>query len=378
MKHIAILFLLFSLVMLVSCTDTSLSSTTTQLTTFNTTTLTTTEILTEPTTTVPSLTTKITTQLTTELPTTMLTTTEPTTFPSTEAPTTEVDNDPPLVIEMKNDSLKILQLTDLHLGNTSPTVAEQTLDLVTSLVNSDTYDLVVFTGDQTYAYTQAPYYYQQLAETMEACKTPWTFVFGNHDNAYNDYMDLINAIPNDTEYLYFKIGPELEGGGYGNFVIQFTKNNIPFYEVILMDSHTQREEFTPAEGRYDYLKAAQIEWYESKVSKSTVDNLLFMHIPLRQYFDASNYIGVFNEYICPQGVDTGMYDAILAYGKTRGLFVGHDHENDFYFTKDNILLGYGRVTGFGGYGSLERGGRVIEISNNLEIETYIILESELE
>lgn len=388
MKKLFIVVIFMLLVLLVSCNNTSITTPTSQMTTFITTSIATNEVVTQPSTSVTNLTTEFITQPVTTLPilTEVPTTLEPTTLapttlePTTLEPTTEpmVDDDPPFVIQMTNDSLKILQLTDLHLGNTSETVAMQTLDLVTRLVNSDTYDLVVITGDQTYTYTQAPYYYQKLVETMEACQTPWTFIFGNHDNAYNDYLDLINAIPDDTEYLYFKIGPELEGGGYGNFVIQFQKDNVPFYEFILMDSHAEREDFTPAEGRYDYIKKSQVDWYESKVAKSSVSNLLFMHIPLRQYYDANDYVGEFNEYICPQGRDTGMFDAILTYGKTVGVFTGHDHENDFYFMKEGIILGYGRVSGFGGYGTLERGSRVIEISSEEAINTYIILESDLD
>lgn len=389
MKKIFAAILLMSIVFIVSCTNSAITTTdsddvettSVSLTSTNTTTdvstlitrttrltseSTTVSTTTAPTTTVPTTTVPLTTEATTTIVTTTVTT-EP-----------EIDNDPPFVIQMQNESLKILQLTDLHLGNKSPTVAQQTLDLVTRLVNSDNYDIVVITGDQTYSYTQAPYYYTKLAETMEACETPWTFVFGNHDNAFNDYTELINAIPDDTEYLYFKVGPELEGGGYGNFVIQFQKNGVPFYELILMDSHAEREEFTAAEGRYDYLKESQVEWYESKVSKSVVDNLVFMHIPLRQYFDTEGYVGEFNEYICPQGVDTGLYDAFVTYGKTKGLFVGHDHKNDFYIVRDDIILGYGRVSGFGGYGDLEKGARVIEISSTKEINTFIILESDLD
>jgi hypothetical protein len=41
------------------------------------------------------------------------------------------------------------------------------------------------------------------------------------------------------------------------------------------------------------------------------------------------------------------------------------------------MLAYGRATGFGGYGDLERGGRIIEILANEDLITSIILESDV-
>lgn len=367
MKKIIMMMLFLLCVFFVSCdqitSTTSSTSTTAQqvTTTTNQVTTTTTQITTVPTTTVPV--------------TTTITTTQPTT---TEATTTIVttETEEPIRLEMTNDSLKILQLTDLHLRYSLNNEDIFTLNLVSRLVNSDTYDLVVFTGDLTLSPT-GPAYFLQLINLMESLETPWTFCFGNHEDDYNEYQEFIDVIPNDTEYLYFKVGPALEGGGYGNFVIEFTKNGVPFYDMILMDSHSERENYTPAEGKYDYIKESQVDWYNTIVSRSTVDNLVFMHIPLRQFLDTENYVGEFNEYVCPQGRDTGLFDAFVNYGKTKGLFVGHDHLNDFLLEREGIILAYGRNTGFGGYGEIERGGRVIEVSSSQEISTYLILESDL-
>jgi hypothetical protein len=46
-------------------------------------------------------------------------------------------------------------------------------------------------------------------------------------------------------------------------------------------------------------------------------------------------------------------------------------------TVDDILLGYGRITGYNAYGNLERGGRVFRVAADGTFQTYIILESEL-
>lgn len=286
-------------------------------------------------------------------------------------------DDEPFILEMKNDSLKVLQLTDLHLTYGNDDYDKKTLNLISELIASDDFDFVVITGDMSLS-PLGPYLFKKIINTMEAAKTPWSFVFGNHETDYNSYSDFLNVIPDDTEYLYFKTGPELTDGGVGNFVVEFQKDGTPFYQLIMMDSHAEREVYTEEEGEYDYLKESQIEWYENKMSNTTVENIVFMHMPLRQFIDSEGYNGIFNEdKVYAQGVDTGFFDACVLHGKTKGVFVGHDHLNDFYLLRNDIILAYGRITGYSAYGNLERGGRGIEIDEDSNIVISVILESGL-
>lgn len=285
------------------------------------------------------------------------------------------DNEP-FILNMERDSLKVLQLTDLHLTYGIDNFDRKTLQLIQDLISSDDFDFVVITGDMSLSPLGVSLF-KTLIKTMEECKTPWSFVFGNHETDYHDYIEYLNAIP-ETEYLYFKVGPEMDEGGVGNFVVRFEKDGVPFYDLILMDSHAEREVYTEEEGEYDYLKPSQISWYEDVVSASLVNNLVFMHIPLRQFIDSEGYIGIFDEdKVYAQGVDTGFFDACVSLGKTKGVFVGHDHLNDFYLTQEGIILAYGRITGYSAYGNLERGGRVIEVLENQDIVLSILLESEV-
>lgn len=286
------------------------------------------------------------------------------------------DNDP-FQIAMEHDGLKILQVTDLHLSFGIDSYDQKTYQLIKDLANADDYDLIVITGDLTMS-PSAPQLISQLIKQMESIQIPWTFVFGNHEADFNSYEELLAKIDVPTEYMVFKVGPELTDGGYGNFKIEFTKNNLPFYNAYFLDSKAERAIYTEEEGEYDYLSTAQVQWYDDLVSQDTVDSLAFMHIPLRQYMNPITYTGVFNEdKVYAQGVDTGFFDAMVAYGKTKGVFVGHDHKNDFYLTKDGIILAYGRATGYNAYGNLELGGRKITISSTGVLTTTVILESEV-
>ena len=140
-------------------------------------------------------------------------------------------NDDPFTIELDHDTVKILQLTDLHLTYGIDVFDRKTFSAIKTLVSSDDFDLVVISGDMTLS-PNGPRLFQRLVKVMEELQTNWTFVFGNHETDFNRYEDYLQKTAN-TNFLYFKAGPELSEGGVGNFRIQFTHNEIPLYTVYL-------------------------------------------------------------------------------------------------------------------------------------------------
>jgi len=284
-------------------------------------------------------------------------------------------DDLPMTIESDDEEIKILQITDLHLTQGISYTDRQTFKLIEALNEADDYDLIVITGDLTMS-PLAPSLYKALIKHMESLETPWTFVFGNHDTDFNSYQKLLSLF-DDTHYLYFKIGPELEDGGYGNFQINFTYQNEIIYTSYFLDSKAELEDTSDRDWAYDSLSTGQVNWYKTHVSNDTVDSIVYMHIPLKQYENPTSYEGNFLEdKVYAQGEDTGFFDAMLQYGRSQAVFVGHDHLNDFITYKDDIMLAYGRISGYSAYGYLERGGRVVSIINN-EITTYLVVESEV-
>jgi len=283
------------------------------------------------------------------------------------------DNEP-IVIEMKGTDLKILQLTDVHLTFGIDYNDQQTFKAIEALVLHDDWDLVVFTGDIVLSPLAVPLL-KHLVNLMESLEVHWTFILGNHDRDYHGADALLNDIE-DTQYLQFKVGPELEDGGVGNFKITFTKDAVPFYHLYFLDTKSNTDH-PDRISDYGYLSSAQIAWYDAFVQTDTVDNLVFMHIPLVQYQLAEAYDGIFGEPVHPQGIDTGFFDRAVHYSLTKGIFVGHDHDNDFSFMLEGILLAYGRYSGYNGYGFLEIGGRVIHIDGDQQLNTYILPLSEV-
>ena len=61
-------------------------------------------------------------------------------------------------------------------------------------------------------------------------------------------------------------------------------------------------------------------------------------------------------------------------GDILSVWHGHDHDNDFYGKYHGITIGYGRKTGFGGYGpkvGMQRGSRVFELDCSSKTGEYL-------
>ncbi len=286
-------------------------------------------------------------------------------------------DDEPFRINLQKEELNVLQITDLHLAFGIDYRDQKTFKLIRKLTEADSFDLIVVTGDITMS-PQAPMLFRQFIRFMETLKTPWTFVFGNHETDFHTYSHFIKQIKN-TQYLYFKVGPYIPDGGVGNFAIEFFYQQHPFYKAYFLDSKAERKIYTEEEGEYDYLSLYQVAWYEQHVEQDTTDSWVFMHIPLRQFIEVGDdLIGLFLERkVYAQGKDTGFFDAMVRHGRSKAVFVGHDHLNDFLFLNQGILLAYGRVTGYNAYGYINRGGRVIHVDSSGHMVTSIITDKEV-
>jgi len=286
-------------------------------------------------------------------------------------------DDAPLDFALSSERLKILQVTDLHMSYGIGYNDQRTLNLIKAMALQEAPDIIVITGDMSMS-PQGPVLFSQLYRNMERLGIPWTFIFGNHETDTNDYSKYLSRVQTSST-LFFKVGPEMTDGGYGNFIIHTTFDGNPFYNLYLMDSHTEDEPDFP----YDHLSAAQVAWYTDHAEQDDIDgidSIAFMHIPLMQYTEYEDYTlvdGAWGEAVCNQGVDTGFFDAVVAGGVTKGIFAGHDHLNNYSFMKEGVLLAYGNATGYNGYGTTPKGGRIIEIGADKSLTSYVILDSEV-
>ncbi|MGD9909721.1 MAG: metallophosphoesterase family protein [Candidatus Izemoplasmatales bacterium] len=279
-------------------------------------------------------------------------------------------------INERND-FKILQLTDLHLMNLP--ADNITFDLIQKLVKKTDPDLIIITGDMTMCQHQdiLDRYLQVLMDKMNK---PWTFVFGNHDEEGPLTKEELAAILSVGPQCMYENTPGLSG--VGNHLIVIEKNGTPIYKLFMLDSLRDRIDTVSDQKiwSYDFIKDDQIDWVMNQTNQ--VHSLLFFHIPLPEFKEAKlfpSFKGEFNEGVCSSNYQTNLFEKAVESGVIQGIFVGHDHVNDFSFEKEGILLAYGRCTGHYDYTlpSFIKGGRLITINTLGEMNTEVILETEI-
>ncbi len=311
--------------------------------------------------------------------------------------------------------LKILQLTDIHIGAGFLSLKKDAMALnaVASMVTAEKPDLVIVTGDIGYPVpfqsgtfnNRVPA--KMFAELMDTLGVYWTFTFGNHDTEAYSFFDreYISEIYSSDEYEYciFTKGPD-DVDGYGNQIINvMNSKGLITQSLYLFDSHSYTDgDYFGALWKYDNIHQNQIDWYKNNVlhynkinaekavslglseESSKVNSLLFFHIPLTEYKDAwyeyadngfkdtenvKLYFGTAGEskkvIYCGIG-DDELFETVQELGSTKGIFCGHDHYNNFSLDYKGIRLTYGMSVDYLAYIGIakvgsQRGCTVIDV-----------------
>ncbi len=299
---------------------------------------------------------------------------------------------------------KIMQMSDFqdYINSTQKqTVNQKSIALMNAALDAEKPDLVVFTGDQIGGNMNAEQLQdciRQMVKPMEDRKIPWMVTFGNHDE---DATTALNAGWNKIQQLAFyrsfaynvnrasmsgvqgfePNGKNTFGVGDMYQLIYDNKGEKPLYNVWALDSN-RYDASGKGIGGYDWIRPEQIQWY-SKTSTlleakygSKINSLMFYHIPTPEWSamnanrDKFGVVGEKNETECPANLNSGLFAATLARGDVRGMFVGHDHVNDYVGNYYGIYLGYDANVGYQTYGlggsqnDRMRGVRVFEIDQN--------------
>lgn len=267
---------------------------------------------------------------------------------------------------------KIVQLTDMHIS-LKKGQSEICYELIKEMIQAEKPDLVIFTGDQVTEY-QPQEAWKRLVKQMKESGVAWTMVYGNHDHEQgltrDEIFEMVSAAPNCL----------MEKGnvkGVGNYVLEIMESDSEKAAAVLyfMDSHANCEQSRI--GGYQWIDFSQIAWFIEQSKKYQLPSLAFFHIPLPEYNAAfeKKVTGEKNESICAPKLNSGLFTALKEAGNVMGVFVGHDHENDFVGVHYGIALGYGRVSaGKNAYGKLSPGARIITLKEGeKKFETYIRL-----
>ncbi len=295
--------------------------------------------------------------------------------------------------------LKVLQLTDVHLGGgcLSSKKDAMAINAVASMVTAEKPDLVVITGDISFPVPFISGTMNNLrtakifATLMEQLGVPWIPVFGNHDTeAYSYYSreDLSEFYGGDTlKHCLFQKGSD-DVDGFGNSIIEVqNKDGVVTQALFLLDSHAYTDDDKLGIlWNYDHIHDNQIEWYKNSISSinernaetintlykddeqtkeemneeyGKVTSMLFFHIPLHEYKYAWNEyvengyndtenvklhygtVGELGSAICIAAEDDQLFETMQTVDGMKGIFCGHDHLNNYSLDYKGIRLTYG-------------------------------------
>ena len=268
----------------------------------------------------------------------------------------------------KDGKFKIVQFTDVHFKYKNP-ASDIALERINQVLDEEQPDFVIFTGDVVYS-APADKGMLQVLEQVSKRTLPFVVTFGNHDNEQGmtreQLYDIIRQVPGN-------LMPDRGSVLSPDYVLTVKASSDAKKDAAVlycMDSHS----YSPLKDvkGYAWLTFDQVNWYRQQSAAYTARNggkplpaLAFFHIPVPEYNEAAsdeNAIlrGTRMEEACAPKLNTGMFTAMKESGDVMGIFVGHDHDNDYAVMWKGILLAYGRFTGGNTeYNHLPNGARII-------------------
>ncbi|WP_199617290.1 metallophosphoesterase family protein [Paenibacillus alkalitolerans] len=265
----------------------------------------------------------------------------------------------------------IVQFTDMHFGGGGEMEQDgKTAALVERVIATERPDLVVLTGDMIWSagVTDPASSFRRAIAPVTASGVPWAAVFGNHDAEQGVTREELLAIQLENSGCLTQSGPA-DVSGTGNYALTVGSKDSGSDAAVFYFLDSGAESPEPV-GGYEWLHTDQVYWYTSQSRRlnagkaAPLPALAFFHIPLPEYetvWRLGKAVGIKSEDVCCPKINSGMFAAMVETGDVMGVFVGHDHDNDYCGTLHGVKLCYGRVTGYNCYGGLRRGARVVRM-----------------
>lgn len=268
----------------------------------------------------------------------------------------------------KNGQFKIAQFTDLHWDPASAT-RKHTADLIQEVLKKERPDLAIITGDIVTSFP-AEKGWDEVAKVFEQSQMPWAITLGNHDEeaelTRTEIFDFLKGKP----YFMGETGEPKSGAGNYVLPIHSLNTKIPAFLLYFFDTHNRP--VAEMYGRYKWVQFDQVNWYRKTSESFTIINnndpipaLAFLHIPLKEFKDLHDshlpVLGHKTDGVSPSQLNSGLFASFVDKNDVIGMFVGHDHDNDYIGQYLGIALAYGRTTGFDAEGVREKGARIIQL-----------------
>ncbi|MDR1331970.1 MAG: metallophosphoesterase family protein [Tannerella sp.] len=257
---------------------------------------------------------------------------------------------------------RIMQMTDLHYHYEPLKQAAGTLTFIREAVERVKPDLIMVTGDLVVS-EDTRRAWQDVAGALNDTKTPWAVVLGNHDSEYELTNRQIIDLLTTYTYCLAENGPD-DITGNGNYVLPVLSSSSdgrPAAALYCFDTRKQ----------HNWLRYDQMDWYRQQSRRFAAENggamlpsLAFYHVPVPEFNEVigkPTTFGMQREEVCCPTQNSGSFTAMQENGDVMGIFIGHDHNNNYIGCLHNVCLAYGYKSGRQSYGEIGRGVRVIEL-----------------
>lgn len=288
--------------------------------------------------------------------------------------------------------LRILQLTDLHLGfgPLSKGADKLALEAVRKVIERSRPHMIVLTGDLIFPFLpksgtlnnrkQA----QKLVAYLDRFEIPYTLVFGNHD------CEMLSACGKEEladlykqgRYCIFTEGRK-DLTGVGNFLIELVDGSGKvLLPLVMLDSNMYGEGGWFFSG-FDRIHEDQVDWCMERLDAlkqgyPDIKAMAFFHMPLREFKEAyekmklgdrnviyrHGSIAEEDEYFGISKFESTFFDRAAEDGIIKWIFCGHDHLNTLSLVYKGIQMTYGMSIDCLGYKDIkksyiQRGGTLI-------------------
>ncbi len=272
-------------------------------------------------------------------------------------------------------TFRIVQFTDTQDDHH---IDPRTVRLLEAVLDDQRPDLVVFTGDNVRAGPETAEdvwaAIEHIARPVEDRGIPWLVTFGNHDEDHTGRTGVDEAAML-ARYMSYphnlnRPGPaDVTGTGNMHMLIRASDSDEPVFNIWALDSGRYAADSVGGQAiaddglpGWDVIRFDQVRWYYETSQElerrhgAPVPALAFFHIPLREFHhmwqhrENHGVVGERNEPVSTGPFNSGLFAAMLERGDVKGVFVGHDHINDYVGDYFGIRLGYAANSGFGTYG----------------------------
>lgn len=291
----------------------------------------------------------------------------------------DAQDTPDSALRFQDGRFKIAQFTDIHWGNESSDTLANRL-MMEKVVAEEQPQLIVLTGDNVTSaesLEEAKSHWKRLIGILERTGVPYALLMGNHDAESCDEIDaeileewICELAPHCINYP-----STVNCFGHGNKALEILgehDSTVAAVAYVIDSNDYPRDPELARHSLYDWIHRDQIAWYESESEKYCARNggqplpsLAFFHICVPEYEIVAHdehLFGHFLEPTCPAGVNTGFFASAFMHKDIMGMFVGHDHTNDFCGIHNGIALCYGRQSGAEGMDKdTPIGARIIEL-----------------